>query len=297
MIQTIYKGNAKMPNIMQEEKLINLQRKKQEEFLIFNLDASNILSRIKSKISLYIADYVYYRLLLREFRKGLFYNTHKSINNSLKMIALIHRVKKNTAVFIPQLSLLYKLSKDIENRSVLGDVVECGVFNGGSAAIIASICCKESRLDRKMWLFDSFEGLPNPTAIDGEKAKYYEMFGNKALMCHGDLSEVKKIFRKFEIPMSDIQIVKGWFHETFPCVEINKISLLHIDADWYESVKLCLETFYDNVQPGGFIVIDDYVFWEGCKKATDEFLKEKVPGIKLTRVGHAGCYIQKPMQA
>ncbi len=145
-----------------------------------------------------------------------------------------------------------------------------------------------------MWLFDSFEGLPDPTDVDGEKAQSYKRSENKDFLCHGDLSRVKNILKKLHIRDSNVHIVKGWFQDTFPSVEIKDIALLHIDADWYESVKLCFEKFYDHVQPGGFIVLDDYVHWEGCKKATDEFLKEHAPNAKLTKVGYAGCYIQKP---
>ncbi len=80
----------------------------------------------------------------------------------------------------------------------------------------------------------------------------------------------------------------------FPYVQIREIAILHIDADLYESVKLCLEKFYDSVQPGGYIVLDDYGDWEGCRIATDEFLKKRALDIKLTQVDYTGSYFQKP---
>jgi len=86
------------------------------------------------------------------------------------------------------------------------------------------------------------------------------------------------------------------FQDTFPSVRTGDIALLHIDADWYESVKLCLERFYDSVQPGGFVVIDDYGHWEGCKKATDEFLRNRSLDVTLTRVDYTGRYFQKPLK-
>ena len=98
---------------------------------------------------------------------------------------------------------------------------------------------------------------------------------------------------RLRIPKSRVHIIKGWFEETFPTVKIEKISLLHIDADWYESVKLCLEWFYDNVQPGGFVVLDDYGTWPGCKRAVDEFIIENGLKIKLVKVDYTGRYFKK----
>jgi len=153
---------------------------------------------------------------------------------------------------------------------------------------MASICTR-SPLNRKIWLFDSFEGLPSPSDKDGDEAQTCVWW------CHGDLSKVKTICQKLRVPESRVRIVKGWFQDTFPSAQIQDIALLHIDADWYESVKLCLERFYDSVQPGGFVVIDDYGHWEGCRRATDEFLKERSLDVRLVRVDYTGRYFRKPL--
>jgi len=203
------------------------------------------------------------------------------------MMRLVYRVREYTAVFVPRLVALYKLSEEINRGPVPGDIVECGVYNGGSAAVMASLC-EKSPISRNVWLFDSFEGLPKPTDKDGAEAPGYEGW------CHGDLSKVRKVLRKLRIPESRVHIVKGWFQDTFLKVEIPQIAILHIDADWYESVKLCLEKFYDSVQPGGYVVLEDYGDWEGCRIATDEFLKNRVLDVKLIQVDYTGFYFQKP---
>jgi hypothetical protein len=106
---------------------------------------------------------------------------------------------------------------------------------------------------------------------------------------------VEEIFRDLQIPESRYHVVRGWFENTFPVVgaEIPHVSLLHLDVDWYESTKLCLEHFYDKVAPGGFVVIDDYGYWSGCKMAVDEFIATRGLKVKLMRVGHIGSYFQK----
>ena len=250
-----------------------------------------IRARVSYQASIFAASVSFYSLYCRNLTGYYLQNVHPShpmsFLNSFRMMRLVYRVRGYTAVFVPRLVALYKLSEEINQRSVPGDIVECGVYNGGSAAIMASLC-EKSPVSRNVWLFDSFEGLPKPTDKDGAEAPAYEGW------CHGDLSKVKEVLRKLRVPESRVHIVKGWFQDTFPKVEIPKIAILHIDADWYESVKLCLERFYDSVQPGGYIVLDDYGDWEGCRIATDEFLKRRAIDVKLIQVDYTGFYFQKP---
>ena len=253
-----------------------------------------LLQRIKSGVSyrasVFAATISFYSLYCRNLIGYYLQNVSlyrpSSFLNSFRMMRLVYRVRGYTAVFVPRLVALYKLSEEINQRSVPGDIVECGVYNGGSAAIMASLCQK-SPVNRNVWLFDSFEGLPKPTDKDGNEALAYEGW------CHGDLSKVKEVLRKLRIPESRVHIVKGWFQDTFPNVEIPEIAILHIDADWYESVKLCLEKFYDRVLPGGYIVLDDYGDWEGCRIATDEFLQKRALDVRLVQVDYTGFYFQK----
>jgi hypothetical protein len=91
-------------------------------------------------------------------------------------------------------------------------------------------------------------------------------------------------------------LIKGWFNDTLSAHKerIGKIALLHLDGDWYESVKVCLDELYDSVIQGGFIVIDDYGHWQGCRKATDEFIKQRNLKIDLSSTDYTGVYFQKP---
>ena len=93
--------------------------------------------------------------------------------------------------------------------------------------------------------------------------------------------------------MDRVRILPGWFAETFPSVSASQIALLNIDADWYESVKLCLEAFYDRVMPGGFISIDDYGHWPGCKKAVDEFFQTRQLTPALQQVDYTAHWFRK----
>jgi len=207
-----------------------------------------------------------------------------------EVLRLFRKVRAYTWVGVPRLERLYRLGRAINNSlSVPGDIIECGVYNGGSAAVMAYAGMLQSRVPRDLWLFDSFSGLPRPS--DRDEVAAWKWVGE----CRGDPRKVEELFRNLHIPNSRYHLVRGWFRHTFPSVgiQIQQVSLLHLDVDWYESTKLCLEYFYDKVVPGGFIVIDDYGYWNGCKIAVNDFIKERDLRVKLKRVGYIGCYFQK----
>jgi O-methyltransferase len=181
---------------------------------------------------------------------------------------------------------LYRLAQRIEVERIPGDVIECGVYNGGTAAVLASVAT-HSKLNRTVWLFDSFQGMPPTTEADGEEAVRY--VGE----VRGSAQEVKNLLQRTGADLSHVRIVEGLFQESFPTVQIPKIALLNIDADWYESVQLCLENFYDCVVPGGFISLDDYGHWQGCRRAVDEFFLARSLSYPLNAVDYTARWFQK----
>lgn len=176
-------------------------------------------------------------------------------------------------------------------KSVPGDMVECGVCNGGSAAIIAHFA---AQTDKNTWLFDSFEGLPAPTEKDlaspsGEEA--IDCTGDKCV-CVGNLDSVREVLNLAGANMNKVKIIKGWFQDTFPTVDIPKIAMLNLDSDWYESEMLCLNKFYDSVSIGGFIYFDDFNWWPGSRQATLDFFRAREISPKFNFVQNC-AWIQK----
>lgn len=216
-------------------------------------------------------------------------------------IALFYKVYPYTMVSAKRLSNIYRLAESAEKQKIPGAFAECGVWKGGCSAVMAFIA-KKYLSGRKLWLFDSFEGLPEPTEEDGQAAKGYARGRAEGKLsaineCVGPLEDVKKIFFELlDINPAEVIISKGWFQNTLPVEKhrIGKIAILRLDGDWYASTKTCLENLYDNVVPGGYVVIDDYVHWAGCKKAVDEFLAKKNITAKLITIDETGVYFQKP---
>jgi hypothetical protein len=202
---------------------------------------------------------------------------------SFRRWRLFRRVKGHTLVSREKLNALCDLVAILERDRVPGAIVECGVFKGGAAALMA-----HEAADREIYLFDSFEGLPPPGERDGAIAARLYHRG----WCASPESEVKTIMARLNRLTPRVHLVKGWFHETFPRTPIADVALLHIDADWYDSVRLCLDTWFDRIVAGGFLVVDDYGRWEGCTRAVDEFISSR--GLPpLTPTGRAGHYLRK----
>jgi len=218
------------------------------------------------------------------------------------MVKKIDEILPYTLVGISGLEITYKLAKIMNQKKIKGSFVELGVARGGCAALLAGVAFdSKSSIDRNMWLFDSFEGLPEPTQNDyrGEKNSKtgYHVTPLPKGACLGTLTEIQSLFSKtFNFPTHKVFFVKGWFNETLPirAKDPGDIAILRIDGDWYESTKCCLEFLYDQVVPHGAVIIDDYENCFGCKKATDEFINDHNLKVNLIMDGRGGCYFIKP---
>lgn len=190
-----------------------------------------------------------------------------------------------------RLRLLYDLSTRVETERVPGAVVECGVYNGGSAVLMQDASARAGGT-RDLWLFDSFEGLPPPTDKDGEYEREHYFKG----WCGGTKDMVLEAFDRARVSRKKLHIVEGWFDKTFPTEipKIGSIALLHIDCDWYESVKICLENLYPLVSPGGYIEFDDYGTFEGCRKAVHEYIDKHNIKVTLETNDGVGRHFRKP---
>ena len=217
---------------------------------------------------------------------------------SLRLAVLILQlIPRYTKVSVKRLINLYRLVQRTNKLNLPGDIVECGVWNGGSAAMmgVADRDDETSAEVRKLWLFDSFRGLPPPSNKDGKQARETYFQG----WCQGETEKVERIFRRFQLSLQHVNIIPGWFDETLRTAGVQTIALLHIDADWYASVKIVLETFYDKVVEGGFVVLDDYWRWPGCREAVTDYLKEhQIQGVVLKKSGSTRRLFSKttPMQ-
>lgn len=190
-----------------------------------------------------------------------------------------------------RLSNLYRRVQRIIEDRIPGHIVECGCGRGGSAALLA-IALRDAQCppaDRKVWLYDTFEGLPEPTMADPDYEEAKQWTGT----CRGELDSISELMTSLGLADRAIY-VKGLYQDTLPNAMCFPIALLHIDCDWYESTKTCLNELYAEVSPGGIIQIDDYLTWRGCRKAVDEFLALHT-GVRIRSAGSPAIWFRKPM--
>jgi O-methyltransferase len=194
--------------------------------------------------------------------------------------SLLRRVMPYTMVDTYRLKNLIRLGNYVNSQNIEGDFVECGVYKGGSAAILSKHLSKT----RKLWLYDSFEGMPETTEKDGKSAQ--DFVGD----CVGSVEEVREVMQLVSTSKEQYILKKGWFSETF-CEELPKqIAILHCDADWYDSVTLVLETFYKLIPDGGCVILDDFGYWEGCREAFYDFCFKHNEKPLLERVGDSQLF-------
>lgn len=172
-----------------------------------------------------------------------------------------------------------------ETKDVPGDILEFGVALGGSGIIFAHHIGES----RRFLGFDVFGMIPPPTSKkdDAVSKERYEIIKSGASKGIGNddyygykkdlISEVKASFARHCVPVDDESIIlyKGLFEDTWPTVSVSAVSLAHIDCDWYDPVRFCLNACADKVSEGGIIVIDDYHDYGGCRTAVDEFIAER----------------------
>jgi hypothetical protein len=154
--------------------------------------------------------------------------------------------------------------------------------------------------DRKYFLFDSFEGLPPAVEIDGPAALRWQ--ADTQSPGYHDNCKAPADDARTAMSLSaaaHFSLLKGWFNETIPPFKASeRIALLRLDADWYESTLVCLKYLYPQVAPGGVVIIDDYEPWDGCARAVHEFLFMHASGgvPRIRQYGNAVYYLVKPSE-
>lgn len=187
----------------------------------------------------------------------------------------------------------------VEN-GIRGDIVECGVWRGGSMMAIASTLRRLNIADRKLYLYDTFEGMPEATEKDVEldgtpaEAARAKSATNGAGWCYADETDVMTNVGSTGYPQENIHLIKGKVEETIPAVMPENISLLRLDTDWYESTKHELAHLYPRLAQHGVMIIDDYGHWQGARQAVDEFFGDQPRKPFLHRIDYTGRLIIKP---
>lgn len=195
---------------------------------------------------------------------------------------------------IEPLFSLYNSVKYIIENNIPGDFVECGVWKGGSAMLIAKTLKSLGVSNKKIYLYDTFEGMSKPTEKDvdfqGKSAENLlannSKLEDKNVWCYSSLDEVKKNIANCGYPQENILFIKGKVEDTIPQNIPQSIALLRLDTDWFESTYHELQHLYPLLVKNGVLIIDDYGHWKGAKEATDQYFREQNIKMLLHRVDY-----------
>ncbi|HVT03758.1 MAG TPA: TylF/MycF/NovP-related O-methyltransferase [Thermoanaerobaculia bacterium] len=220
-----------------------------------------------------------------------------------EFLELYESCRHETMTSIERMYALYKATCYIVDRNIPGDFVECGVWRGGSIMLIASTLLQLGRTDRTLWLYDTFEGMTEPSGEDiqdmsGRSAQSIlaerERTADDPFWGISSRSTVENNLRKTSYPFERFHLVPGEVETTIPSDSPASVSLLRLDTDWYRSTRHELEHLYPRLSSRGVLLIDDYGYWRGARKATDEYLASLGDPPLLNRIDYTGRICVKP---
>jgi len=210
-------------------------------------------------------------------------------------LEIYNKSRPYTMTSIERVYSLYKAVEYIVKLKVPGDMVECGVWKGGSSMAIASTLLKMNDTTRKIYLYDTYAGMSEPTHKDvdflGRLAiKEWEINQEDDFnkWAYSALEETKRNLFKTGYPKENLLFVKGRVEETIPKIIPDNIALLRLDTDWYDSTYHELRYLFPRLSVNGIVIIDDYDFFKGQREAVDKYFKENNINMLLNIIDGAG---------
>lgn len=196
----------------------------------------------------------------------------------------------DTMIGLKRLDNLQFCTESIIKNKVPGDLIETGVWRGGGSIFMRAVLKAYGITDRTIWVADSFEGLPAPNS-----EKYPHDTGDihhKIEFLAVSMEQVKANFDKYGLLDGQVKFLKGWFKDTLPKAPIEKLAVIRLDGDMYESTMDGLSNLYNKLSVGGYIIIDDYVL-DGCRQAVHDY--RSANGIKdaIIDIDGTGAYWRK----
>jgi hypothetical protein len=214
-----------------------------------------------------------------------------------EFLALYEQCREYTMTSWERLYALYNSVRYIVENSIAGDLVECGVWRGGSMKLVAHVLHSLGDTHRTLFLYDTFEGMTEPDpALDkdfsGNPATndWHEVQRRGVKWAYAPVQEVEEVLAKSGYPSENIKLVKGPVEETLPGTIPASIALLRLDTDWHSSTKHEMEHLYPRVSPQGIVILDDYGHYQGARRAVDDYILKLDKKPLLQRVDYS-CYL------
>ncbi len=211
-------------------------------------------------------------------------------NLQMREAGLDWPLKASTMVGVKRLANLRALVEKIIEDKVPGDLIETGVWRGGACILMRAVLNAYSVTDRRVWVADSFQGLPPPDPeYPADKDSLFHTYPELT----SSLPEVMGNFAKYGLLDAQVAFLPGWFHETLPGAPVKSLALLRLDADMYKFTIVALNSLYDKLSVGGYVIVDDYHIVPQAKKAVHDFAAARQISPQFTEIDGVGVYWRK----
>jgi hypothetical protein len=198
--------------------------------------------------------------------------------------------KAHTMIGSKRMANLRSLVESVLGNDVSGDLIETGVWRGGACIYMRAILKAYNVTDRRVWVADSFEGLPPPDpAYPADEGDKFHTYSDLAV----SIEEVRSNFEKYHLLDEQVVFLKGWFKDTLPTAPIERLAILRLDGDMYESTIVPLNCLYEKLSIGGYVIVDDYHVVDGCRQAITDFFRERGISPPLEEIDGIGVYWKK----
>lgn len=197
----------------------------------------------------------------------------------------------HTMIGMRRLNNIQYCVEDVLSNNIPGDLIETGVWRGGATIFMRAVLAAHDINDRCVWVADSFQGLPPP------RSELFPADAGDTLYTHSELAisleRVKANFSKYDLLGSQVRFLKGWFQDTLPTAPMEKLAVIRLDGDMYESTWVSLTCLYPKLSPGGYVIIDDYGAIAACRQAVQDFRRINHISADIQEIDWTGIFWQK----
>jgi hypothetical protein len=212
---------------------------------------------------------------------------------------IIATARQFTMTSVERMATLLNATKYVASHKIPGDIVECGVWRGGSMMVVAHTLMAHGDRTRSLYLYDTYEGMSAPTAedraLDGISAEaiLQQEEPGTGIWCYASLEDVRANVLSTGYPADKVHFIKGKVEDTIPNTLPGKLALLRLDTDWYASTRHELEHLFPLLNSKGILIVDDYGHWQGARQAVDEYFGEQGSSFYLHRIDYTGRLLVK----
>lgn len=221
-------------------------------------------------------------------KRGLFLYHKLKFDPTMREIGKDHPIMAHTMVGLRRMNNIQFCIEDVLEKNVQGDLIETGVWRGGSVIFMRAILKAYGVTNRKVWAADSFQGLPKPDekTYPADQGDIHYLMTNLAV----PLVEVQENFAKYGLLDDQVVFLEGWFKDTLPVAPIQQLALMRLDGDMYESTMDALQALYPKLSRGGYVIIDDYGYHEACRQAVEDYRKANAINDEIIQIDWTGVY-------